>query len=159
MECLASGTGPRPVVTVLSVSPIEDDHASLQAIFDRPEWGAYTNTRWTLQRSVTVNSALSQLQRKEFPLVVAECDLPPVSWKELLAEIAGLPHRPLLVVTSRLADDYLWAEALNLGVHDVLAKPFDGEEVIRVFALGWLRWSRERERHRSRTKTVQVAAG
>jgi DNA-binding response OmpR family regulator len=31
-----------------------------------------------------------------------------------------------------LADDYLWSEALNLGAYDVLAKPFDVEEVVRT---------------------------
>jgi hypothetical protein len=35
-------------------------------------------------------------------------------------------------VTSRLADERLWAEALNLGAWDVLAKPFDADEVIRI---------------------------
>ena len=33
-------------------------------------------------------------------------------------------HLPLVIVASHLADDQLWAEALNLGAHDVLAKPF-----------------------------------
>jgi hypothetical protein len=32
---------------------------------------------------------------------------------------------PLLVVTSRLADDRLWWEALNLGGYNVLAKPLN----------------------------------
>jgi hypothetical protein len=37
-----------------------------------------------------------------------------------------------LVVASRLADERLWAEVLNLGGHDVLAMPFDAHEVRRV---------------------------
>jgi hypothetical protein len=32
-----------------------------------------------------------------------------------------LPDPPVLIVTSRLADEYLWAEALNPGAYDVLA--------------------------------------
>ena len=39
---------------------------------------------------------------------------------------------PPLVVTSRLADDYLWSEVLNLGGWDVLAKPFRQQEVLYV---------------------------
>jgi FixJ family two-component response regulator len=48
-----------------------------------------------------------------------------------------------MIVTSRLADDRLWAEALNLGVYDVLAKPFDRTELIRSVRLAWEHWRRE----------------
>ena len=40
-----------------------------------------------------------------------------------------LPHHPVLVVTSRLTDEYLWKEVLNLGAHDVLAKLFRAAQV------------------------------
>jgi len=53
----------------------------------------------------------------------------------------SLPDPPFLVVTSRLADDRLWAEALNLGAYDVLAKPFDKTEVNRIVRSAWLRWT------------------
>jgi hypothetical protein len=39
---------------------------------------------------------------------------------------------PQLVVTSRLADAYLWSEVLNLGGFDVLAKPLMEKEVRQV---------------------------
>ena len=45
--------------------------------------------------------------------------------------------RKLMIVTSRLADERLWAEALNLGAYDVLAKPFDRTEAMRVVAAAW----------------------
>jgi hypothetical protein len=38
------------------------------------------------------------------------------------------------VVTSRTADDYLWAEVLNVGGYDVLAQPLERDEVERVVA-------------------------
>ena len=53
-------------------------------------------------------------------------------------QIDTLPDPPILIVSSRLADECMWAEALNFGAYDVLAKPFDTEEVIRVLSLGWL---------------------
>jgi DNA-binding response OmpR family regulator len=43
-------------------------------------------------------------------------------------------------VTSRLADDRLWAEVLNIGGYDVLAKPFVPAEVFRTISLAWLNW-------------------
>ena len=53
----------------------------------------------------------------------------PIDWLEYLE---SLPNPPLLIVTSRLADERLWAEVLNLGAWDVLAKPFDDGEVLRT---------------------------
>ena len=38
----------------------------------------------------------------------------------------------MFIVTSRLADDALWAEVLNVGGYDLLLKPFRAEEVIRM---------------------------
>ena len=64
----------------------------------------------------------------------------------MLREITRISHPPMLIVTSRTADDRLWAEALNLGAYDVLAKPFDQSEVTRVVSLAWLHW---KERHDS----------
>ena len=59
----------------------------------------------------------------------------------MLEHISLFPDPPLLIVTSGLADARLWAEALNLGTYDVLAKPFDATEVIRIVRLacntGW----------------------
>jgi len=37
-----------------------------------------------------------------------------------------------LIVTSRVADARLWAEVLNLGGFDVIAKPFHAPEVLHV---------------------------
>jgi len=59
------------------------------------------------------------------------------SWIDVLEHANSLSHPPSLIVTSRLADDRLWAEALNLGAWDVLAKPFDRTEVIRSVRAGW----------------------
>jgi len=48
-------------------------------------------------------------------------------------------------VTSRLADERLWAEALNLGAYDVLAKPFDSTEAMRVVVQHGERGAGQRE--------------
>ena len=43
-----------------------------------------------------------------------------------------------LIVTSRLADASLWAEVLNLGGYDLLAKPFNRQEVRHVLTSAWV---------------------
>lgn len=135
-----SGGAPALSVSVLSVSPIEDDHASLRDIFHEPAWEAYTACRWELHTIDTLAAAQNILRRERVPIVICESDLSPGSWRDMLAHIGQTRCPPLLIVTSRIADDRLWAEALNLGAYDVLAKPFDKDEVVRIISLAWLHW-------------------
>jgi DNA-binding NtrC family response regulator len=70
------------------------------------------------------------LQTNQASVVV--CEGEGHSWKNVLDRLAGMDGPPRLIVMSRLADERLWAEVLNLGGYDVLAKPLDGEELRRV---------------------------
>jgi DNA-binding response OmpR family regulator len=63
-----------------------------------------------------------------------------------LAAVAKLQSPPLIIVTSQFADECLWAEVLNLGGYDVLAKPFDSFEVIWLMSMAWRRWKDEWKR-------------
>ena len=63
---------------------------------------------------------------------------------------------PLLIVTARLADERLWAEALNLGAQDVLATPFDATEVIRIVGIAQQRWRNARGLRASRGRTTMA---
>ncbi len=49
------------------------------------------------------------------------------NWQELLEEAQAA--QSLMLVVSRHADERLWAEVLNLGGYDVLALPFDRDEL------------------------------
>jgi DNA-binding response OmpR family regulator len=127
-------------ITVLSVSPTRDDHTWLRQIFSKSGWARYTLSKWSLATCRTLESAVAILQRTHIPIVLCEADLLRGTWREMLEESRNLSNPPLLIVTSRLADEYLWAEALNLGAYDVLAKPFDENEVVRILSLAWLHW-------------------
>ena len=120
------------VVTILSISPLEEDRVPLQAII--------RHTTWMLLQARDVRSALPLLQQHEVGVVLCERDLQPGTWIDVLEQINALPTAPSLIVTSRLADERLWAEALNLGAWDVLAKPFDRGEVVRSVRSGWQHW-------------------
>jgi len=76
--------------------------------------------------------ALAHLADSSISVVICETLLPDGSWKDLLACMAQAEASSVLVVTSKIADEWLWAEVLNLGGYDVLAQPFDREEVTRV---------------------------
>ncbi|MEI9970826.1 MAG: hypothetical protein WDO73_01555 [Ignavibacteriota bacterium] len=68
-------------------------------------------------------------------VVVCDDKLVDGNWKDLLARLEVLPSDPPLIVTSRLADERLWAEVLNSGGYDLLAEPFRTEEVVRSVQL------------------------
>ena len=140
---------------VLSVSPHEDDHFVLDRVLQNPQRFAGMELSLQLSRTATLSSALKHLRDVEYPVVICERDLPLGGWKDLLEHSNLLRNPPLMIVTSRQADEYLWAEALNLGAHDVLIKPFNPSEVIRVVSLAYLRWYRDRpSRLKQRSTTI-----
>lgn len=129
-------------IPVLSAGS-SDDHVALADIFLRMPWPLCPGTRWELKTSLGLSSALFALRTHKIPIVLCDCDLGPVTWIEMLEQLRLLPSPPFLIVTSRLADDRLWAEALNLGAYDVLAKPFEAKEVVRSLSLAWLQWTNQ----------------
>jgi len=86
-----------------------------------------------LSAVANLQSAVRFLRNDTVQLVISERNLRIGGWKDLLAAIQDLPYAPSLVVMSRLADEHLWSEVLNLGGHDVLAKPLREAEVLWVF--------------------------
>ena len=119
-------------VTILSVSPHEEDYLSLQSIVG--------HSKWILFKAADLLSAQALLQQHQIAVVFCESDLTPGTWIDVLQHINALPSAPSLIVTSRLADDRLWSAVLNLGGWDVLAKPFDRCEVIRTVKSAWQHW-------------------
>jgi DNA-binding response OmpR family regulator len=71
--------------------------------------------------------------------VICEHHLPDGTWLDILNHLDGSIEKPLLVVTSRFADEALWAEVLNLGGFDVIAKPFDPKGARHVLETACLR--------------------
>ncbi|HEV3333549.1 MAG TPA: response regulator [Bryobacteraceae bacterium] len=116
---------------VLAISPAHEDHCFLKGIFDDSE----------VLHADSLQTALVVLQQQPVPIVICESDLGRHTWKHVLETITCLPRPPLVIVASRLADEVLWSEALNLGAYDVLAKPFDVEEVVRTVDAARRRWT------------------
>ena len=124
---------------ILSVSPFPEDHANLNRILGAGP--AAANTLHTMVSADSLPAAVAALHAANYSVVICESNLGAASWKDALDALRNLTSPPLLVVTSVHADEYLWAEALNLGAYDVLAKPFSPAEVIRVVDLACVRWA------------------
>jgi DNA-binding response OmpR family regulator len=95
---------------------------------------------WELHEASGCSQALALLRSQRIPVLLCERGHADSGWKELLEATARLPAPPNLIVFSRLADESLWAEVLNLGGFDVLMRPFEPEEVLRVTFAAWSRW-------------------
>ena len=137
---------PQKGVELLLVSQFEDDHQQLQRII--------RHSNWRLHRAGSQAEALESLRENCTPVVICESELPDGSWKEMHSELRQLPQPPSLVVTSRLADERLWSEVLNLGAYNVLAKPLDQQEVFHVVSLAWLFWKGQRAAPRALARTA-----
>ena len=104
------------------------------------EEGAGCSFEWLgypVRRIPAVSDFLRHMRSLAARVVVCEREMPDGSWKDILEIVCSLRPAPPSIVTSRLADERLWAEVLNLGGYDVLAKPLDQEELRRSLSLAW----------------------
>lgn len=150
-ENAAHGGGTEDL-TVLSISPVEEDGLCLERLLNDSDSTTHSYSKWSVVRHARPEPALTELKENRIPIVLCENDVLRDSWRGLLVELAKFPDPPLLIVTSRLADERLWAEALNLGAWDVLATPLDGEEVHRTLNSAWLHWA---NRHQPAAKAAR----
>ena len=121
----ANGKPTTASVTVFHVGPRDKDLCALAATDDVP-------------------STEARLQGGGVPIELCERESAAGSWKDVLESVGKFSEPPVLIVASRTADEYLWAEALNLGAYDVLSKPYYPAEVVRVLSMAWLQWMNRR---------------
>lgn len=113
-------------VSALLVGQYQSDRLLLRSIF--------RDAGWRLFEAPNRRRALDCLDRHPVQVVISEKDGPRWHWKRVLCDLRRLTRPPQLIVTSRTADDHLWAEVLNVGGYDVLPQPFNRDEVERVVA-------------------------
>ena len=114
---------------LLAILPCVEDRLSLLEIIRHSEWH--------LVLAETLHGSRAPLNNLRGGVVMCDAELPDGNWKTALNQIAYKAVPMPLIVASRLADCKLWAEVLNLGGSDVLALPFDHDEVIRSVSLAW----------------------
>jgi DNA-binding response OmpR family regulator len=120
-------------ITLLAISPNQEDRQSLEKILD--------DGCWTVEGARSLREATTMMHKGP-NLILCEQELPDGNWKDVFREARDLDNPPPLVVVSRQADERLWAEVLNVGGYDVLLKPFERSEVCRVMDMA-LRFGRQ----------------
>ena len=120
---------------IVLVSPHTEDHTSVRRLLPPP--------LWNIDGFFTGREGLDFLRKHhDVAVVICERQLPDGDWRHLLKQLERLADKPSFIVSARLADERLWAEALNLGAFDLLlSAPFQVEEVIRVTESAWLAWN------------------
>jgi DNA-binding response OmpR family regulator len=108
---------------VLIISSFEEDHIGFSRILGDCHCEAHAVR--------TCQQGLAILRERAVSIVICERDLPDGTWKDIAQVLDMLCDRPYLLVTSRLADDYLWVEVLNLGGYDVLSKSCQNRWITR----------------------------
>lgn len=141
---------PEESVRLLSASVIQDDHIGLRRIL--------CDARWQVVGASTSKDAKALLEAHQVPLVICAAPLCESDWKSWVAETCRLPEAPKLIMSSRLAAEALWTEALDLGFYDVLSWPYVASEVLHVVSLAWHRWEWDCGRSVARPKPPRSAS-
>jgi DNA-binding response OmpR family regulator len=117
--------------TILVALLAEEDRTSLATILARSNWKVrFVRTFRDTQKALR---ALPGVVISEREFSDGRC------WQDLLWEMQKMDFPPALIVADRLADERLWVEVLNLGAHDLLAKPFDVQEVLYAVSTAFQR--------------------
>jgi DNA-binding response OmpR family regulator len=112
--------------SALVITTSEPERIFVKAALD----GLLGNLRFTTNGI----DALATLAAEPVAVVIVDGDAEAPSWRELLGQISRheAGSAPRLIVMSRLADDRMWAEVLNLGAYDLLPRPLAADELAWV---------------------------
>ena len=113
---------------------------------------------WVLIEAGGCLEAVAALRRRSVDVVICERAVDDGDWRLLLRAVQALSSSPALIVTTPLADEYLWAEVLNEGGFDVLSQPLDREETFRVISAAMRRGENERSHNGVQVPRILTAS-
>ncbi len=113
----------------LVIAPPGSEFAVIENIF--------ADCGWPMLATSSIQEGIRCIHENSPQLVICDERMEDGDWRAILDVTIKERYPPYLIVTSRLADDRLWAEVLNRGGYDLLAKPYEPSEVIRVVGTAW----------------------
>jgi DNA-binding NtrC family response regulator len=123
-------------VQIVAAGADDQERSALQQVATREHWGVeFTNSS---------EEAWAIANQSMAPVILCDRDLPETNWREAVRSLAALPHRPIVILLSKVADEYLWNEVFRIGGFDILARPLRAEEVRRAVGLALSYWRSEK---------------
>jgi DNA-binding response OmpR family regulator len=121
-------------VRVLAATPDDRHYQALEK--------ATSGTGWALFQSRNIVEALSSVINHQIEVIFTDCHLPDGTWREMIQALRACRNAPRVIVFSAHADDRLWMEVLHCGGYDLVATPFNREEISRIGYRAWLSWQK-----------------
>lgn len=116
-------------IKLVAITQDPDDAAKLRQIA--------SSCGWRISIVDSSSAAVVSLADQPTPLVICDRDLSGEAWRDVLAKIAALPLAVCVLLASSVVDDYLWNDVIRHHGYDVVAKPYQLEELHRVVAFAW----------------------
>ena len=96
-----------------------------------------SHTRWNLHLVHSIEDAVQAIRSLPASVILCERRLSDGTWMDLFEATTELWPRPQIVVLSADADMQRWAEILNCGGYDLLARPLRPSEIYDVVPMAW----------------------
>lgn len=103
----------------------------------------FRTREWKMRCVPSVKDGISTFLSMAPVIVICDDQLDDGDWRVALDAVNKAERPSPMIVTSRNADDRMWAEVLNRGGYDLLAKPYDTTAVVNVVGSAW-RWINDR---------------
>ena len=82
--------------------------------------------------STSMEARQKLMRPHSYELLLVDAELPGGSWQDFLPLLVSSSPPCEMVVCSRAGDERLWAEVIQCGGFDLIAEPYEQQEVIRI---------------------------
>ena len=111
-------------ITVVFVSGCQRDEFTLR--------NHLRGSAWSIIPAHDVPSALALVLALPDAVVICSDNLRDGTWHDVFDHVKSLSSPPAFILATAANDSSIWAEAVNVGAYDVVARPFELEEILHV---------------------------
>ena len=88
-----------------------------------------------LQVAETAEQGLQAIKKEQFDIIISDLRLPGMNGLDFLKLTAVIQPQAVKFLITAYRDDHLFSEAIRLGVHEFIEKPFAVKVLINLLAL------------------------
>jgi DNA-binding NtrC family response regulator len=103
---------------------------------------AFANNGCSLQLAETAEEGLLAIQDQQFDIIISDLRLPGMNGLDFLKLTAVTQPQAVKFLITAYRDDHIFSEAIRLGVHEFIEKPFAVKVLINLLALSIKRQAR-----------------